>query len=102
MFNIALPQFPCTQIYIGLVTNVSNADEIKTKIASLPYGFIDARNIISQEQLLSAVYRALTEKEYNKLRTKNLHSEIVFSLSPNSNVCTSSRNTRSLHILLTN
>ena len=43
--------------------------------------------IISTTQALAAIYRAVNDLLENRLRSRNVHSEIVFSLSPNNNVC---------------
>lgn len=52
----------------------------------LPFAFIDARTVISVEQISSAIYKALVESTYNRMRTKTLHSECILSLSPSSNI----------------
>ncbi|SMN17838.1 similar to Saccharomyces cerevisiae YML036W CGI121 Component of the EKC/KEOPS complex with Bud32p, Kae1p, Pcc1p, and Gon7p [Maudiozyma saulgeensis] len=81
-----LPQFPGVNIEILLFQDVSNANDIRSKIAELPYAFIDARTICSVEQLMSAIYRVMIESKYNRLRTKSLHSEVLLALSPTSNI----------------
>ncbi|KAH9201013.1 kinase binding protein CGI-121-domain-containing protein, partial [Zygosaccharomyces rouxii] len=82
----SLPQFPDTRISLRLFHNVSNASEIRSKVAQLPYAIIDARSICSLEQVYSAIYRALVESKYGKLKTKSLHSECLYSLSATSNI----------------
>ncbi|AEY95263.1 FABR201Wp [Eremothecium gossypii FDAG1] len=86
MLTTTIPQFPDTKLYISLFRNVSNAPEVVDSLAELPYSIIDARTLLSREQLLSAVYRAMLEKHCNKLRTRNLHTEVLLCLSPTSNV----------------
>ncbi|CCF57559.1 hypothetical protein KAFR_0C05680 [Kazachstania africana CBS 2517] len=86
MTTVILPQFEGTEINIALYENVKNSKEIRAKIADLPYALIDAKAIISGEQLLSAIHRALIEVNYNKMRTKSLHSECLLCLSPTSNI----------------
>ncbi|QLL30787.1 hypothetical protein HG536_0A06020 [Torulaspora globosa] len=81
-----LPQFPDYTVSISLFEDVSNAQELRSKVAELPFALIDARAICSREQLLSAIYRALVEVSYNKRRTKSLHSECLLCLSPSSNI----------------
>lgn len=81
-----LPQFPDTTIEISFYENVSNADEIRSRVAELPYAFVDASTICSVEQIMSAIYRVMIEAKYNRLRTKSLHSEILLALSPTSNI----------------
>ena len=48
--------------------------------------YIGAIQFISRIHALAAIYRAVNELLGNKLRSRNVHSEIVFSLSPNNNV----------------
>ena len=42
--------------------------------------------IISTVHALAAVYRALQDYLQGRQRSKNVHSEIVYSLNPNNNV----------------
>ena len=42
--------------------------------------------ILSKVHILAAAYRAVNDLLENRLRSRNVHSEIVFSLSPNNNV----------------
>lgn len=86
MSSLTIPQFPAYQFQITLFQNVSNAETIRSKIADLSYAFIDPKLIVSQEQLYSAIYKALIEQKYNRLRTKTLHSECLFCLGPTSNI----------------
>lgn len=82
----SLPQFPETQIKLTLFQNVSNSSEIRSKVAELPYALIDAKSICSLEQIYAAMYRAMVESKYGKLKTKSLHSECLYSLSATSNI----------------
>ncbi|XDT03327.1 Hypothetical protein J6898_01128 [Nakaseomyces glabratus] len=84
--NFKIPQFPDFEISITAFENVTNSESIRFKVATLPYAFLDARMIYSQEQLYAALYRVLVEQKYNKLRTKTIHSEIMLCLSPTSNI----------------
>jgi len=43
--------------------------------------------IISKIHALSATYRAVNDFLSSRLKSRNVHSEIVYSLSPNNNVC---------------
>lgn len=40
--------------------------------------------------MLAAVYRAIHDFQTDRMKSRNVHSEVVFSLSPNNNVCGSS------------
>lgn len=42
--------------------------------------------LLSPTHVLAAVFRAVNDALRNRLRSRNVHSEIVFSLSPNNNV----------------
>lgn len=81
-----LPQFPDYEINVSLYENVQNAADIQSRVAELPYAFIDANMICSVEQLTAAIYRTLMESTYNRLRTKTFHSEVLLALSPTSNI----------------
>lgn len=85
-----LPQFPQHVVHVHKFTSVSNSSTIKTHLidgnTAYDFAFIDARNVISEEQLMSAVYRALLDHTNDKIRTKTVHSEIIFSLSPTQNI----------------
>ena len=78
------------EVYIGFFCDVANADFLHQQLLSrnndFEYAFIDASSVISRLHLLSAVYSALNTLLVGALRTPNVHSEIVTSLSTNNNV----------------
>ncbi|CCE65158.1 hypothetical protein TPHA_0K00240 [Tetrapisispora phaffii CBS 4417] len=86
MVSTILPQFPKFQVNVSLFHDVQNSEDIRLQVAELPFAFVDASVIVSQEQLFAAVYRVLTDLTYNKLRTKTIHSECLLALSPTSNI----------------
>lgn len=86
MISTTLPQFPDTVLKVSLYTNVTNAEELRSKVADLSCALIDARTICSMEQLFAALHRTLMEVTYNRMRTKSLHSECLLCLSPSSNI----------------
>jgi EKC/KEOPS complex subunit CGI121/TPRKB len=47
---------------------------------------INLIQIVSKIHALAATYRAVNDLLQNRLKSRNVHSEIVFSLSPNNNV----------------
>ena len=51
------------------------------------YHILTFFQIVSELQVLSAAYRAVNDLIEDRLKSRNVHSEIVFSLSPNNNVC---------------
>ena len=42
--------------------------------------------IVSTTHILAAVFRAVNDLVNDRLKSRNVHSEIVFALSPNNNV----------------
>lgn len=85
-----LPQFPQFTVYLFKFKNVTNSKEIKQNLIKgdkrYDFSFINAQTVLSEEQLLSAVYRALLDHTQDKIRTKTIHSEVIFSLSPTQNI----------------
>lgn len=87
-----LPQFPDYRVSVSLFEDVSNAQDLRSRVAELPFALIDAKAVCSREQLLSSIYRTLVEVSYNRRRTKSLHSECLLCLSPSSNIGEAFRN----------
>lgn len=83
---------PSHSIHIALYRNIQNAAFLQQQLldgnTDFEYALIDASVIVSKIHALAAVYRAVNDLLSNRLRSRNVHSEIVFSLSPNNNVCT--------------
>ncbi|KAG4305275.1 hypothetical protein PORY_001445 [Pneumocystis oryctolagi] len=81
-----LPNYSSEKVFIALYTNVKNIQYIKDQLLSqnldLKYAFIDASTIISFYQILAAVHNSIRNYKENELRTKNINSEIIYSLSP--------------------
>ncbi|KAG9233543.1 kinase binding protein CGI-121-domain-containing protein [Amylocarpus encephaloides] len=88
-----LPQ--CHKVHIALYRDVKNAaflhDQLLAGNASFEYALIDASVIVSKIHALAAAYRAVNDMLSDRLRSRNVHSEIVFSLSPNNNIAESFR-----------
>ncbi|ODQ63936.1 hypothetical protein NADFUDRAFT_52922 [Nadsonia fulvescens var. elongata DSM 6958] len=85
------PQYPQAPVSISLFENVTNSSELREGLLAgnqcYNYAFIDAANVVSQEHLLAAIYRAVSAREEGeKMRTKNISSEIVFCMSPSNNI----------------
>jgi EKC/KEOPS complex subunit CGI121/TPRKB len=83
------PQFD-KLIEISLFTEVENAREIQRELLAgnkdFDFAFVDSANVTSLEHLRAAIYRALLDDQAGQRRTKTIHSEIVFSMSPNNNI----------------
>ncbi|KAK2625514.1 hypothetical protein QTJ16_004826 [Diplocarpon rosae] len=94
--TIHLEHLPTSyELHIALYHNVTNAaflhQQLLTSNTEFEYTFLDASVILSRVHILAAAYRAINDMQENRLRTRNVHSEIVFSLSPNNNISESFR-----------
>ncbi len=82
-----------------LFRDVTNAAALQAQLVArnraFEYAFVDASAVASRTHVLAAVFRAVTVlllpspndgPPSSSLRTPNVHSEIVYSLSPSSNV----------------
>jgi EKC/KEOPS complex subunit CGI121/TPRKB len=45
-----------------------------------------SQKILSTAHVLAAVFRAINDRENHRMKSANVHSEIVFSLNPSNNV----------------
>ncbi|KAG5513633.1 hypothetical protein PMAC_000671 [Pneumocystis sp. 'macacae'] len=81
-----LPNYPAEKIYIALYMNVKNLSYIRDQFLfqnpNFNYAFIDASTIISLYQVLAAIHNSIRNYKENELKTKNINSEILYSLSP--------------------
>ncbi|KAI0839249.1 hypothetical protein F5Y06DRAFT_266350 [Hypoxylon sp. FL0890] len=89
--TIHLEHVPSTHtVLISLFKDVTNAEFLQQQLlsrnAEYEYAFIDASSVISRFQVLAAVYKAITIQLNGGMKTPNIHSEIVCSLSPNNNI----------------
>ncbi|KAI1464338.1 CGI-121-domain-containing protein [Daldinia caldariorum] len=77
-------------VLVGLFKDVTNAEFLQQQLlsrnAEYEYAFINASSVISRLQVLAAVYKAITIHMSGSMKTPNIHSEIVCSLSPNNNI----------------
>ena len=84
METLTLPHLPNSPIQVGLFKNVQNAAFLRQQLlegnSDFEYAFLDA------SVLLAACFRAISDALSNRLKSRNVHSEVVFSLSPNNNV----------------
>ncbi|KAJ9136578.1 hypothetical protein NKR23_g9698 [Pleurostoma richardsiae] len=89
--TIALEHVPPThRVHVAFFRSVSNAAFLQSQLLArnpaFEYAFIDAAAIVSRLQLLAAVFRAVTGLLDGNLKTPNVHSEIVCSLSASNNI----------------
>lgn len=55
-------------------------------LSFFPRTLISFLQILSRKHVLAAVFRAMNDYLSDRLKSRNIHSEIVFALSPNNNV----------------
>ncbi|OJJ72807.1 hypothetical protein ASPBRDRAFT_176327 [Aspergillus brasiliensis CBS 101740] len=86
---------PSMPVHVALYRDVQNAPYLRQQLmsanAEFEYAFIDASTVLSRTHLLSAVFRAVNDYMNGRLKSRNVHSEIVFSLSPATNIAESFR-----------
>jgi EKC/KEOPS complex subunit CGI121/TPRKB len=77
-------------VYVALYKDVENASHLKEQLLAgntdFEYAFIDASMILSTKHVLAATFRAMNDYLCERLKSRNIHSEIVFCLSPNNNI----------------
>ena len=90
METITLPHLPDSPIQVCLFKNVQNAAFLRQQLlegnTDFEYAFLDASVLVSRSHVLAACFRAISDSLNDRLKSRNVHSEIVFSLSPNNNV----------------
>lgn len=83
---------PTHTVHAALYRDVKNAAHLHSQLLArnpeFEYAFVDASVVTSRVHVLSAAFRALTAQIAGTLKTPNVHSELVTSLSPSQNVCT--------------
>ena len=81
---------PELAVHVALFTNVQNAsflrDQLLTGNTQFEYALIDASMILSTRHILAATFRAMNDYLSERLKSRNIHSEIVFCLSNNNNI----------------
>ncbi|KAG2139749.1 kinase binding protein CGI-121-domain-containing protein [Suillus clintonianus] len=94
-------QFNHAVVHVALFDDVTNAAAIRSRIVqaarnlgvdgntereAVNFAFIDARLISSSLHLQTAIYQALLSETQGQLRTKTVHSEILWALNPTNNI----------------
>ena len=81
---------PELALYVTLYRGVKNAAFLRQQLldgnADFEYAFVDASMVVSTTHVLAAAFRALNDYLNERLKSRNVHSEIVFALSPNNNI----------------
>ncbi|KAJ5156184.1 hypothetical protein N7492_008987 [Penicillium capsulatum] len=93
-FNI--PHLPASYpVHVALYRDVQNATFLRQQLlagnADFEYALIDASMVISRAHILAAVFRAVNDYMHDRLKSRNVHSEIVFSLNPANSIADSFR-----------
>ncbi|KAJ7163256.1 kinase binding protein CGI-121-domain-containing protein [Mycena filopes] len=103
MESYQLPQFPphLSCVHAALYTDISDPDSLRKRLiaastaegtdgeherAALNFSFIEARLITSVNHLRTAIYQAVLAESQASLRTKTVHSEIIWALNPTNNI----------------
>ncbi|GAP85474.2 putative kinase binding protein cgi-121 protein [Rosellinia necatrix] len=77
-------------VHVAVFRDVENADflhrQLLARDAAFEYALIDAGAITSRVQVLSAAFKAIAAQVAGTLKTPNVHSELVCSLSPTTNI----------------
>ncbi|CAL1709317.1 unnamed protein product [Somion occarium] len=90
-----------SNVHIALFTNVTNATELRNRLVqastmsgpegdaerqAVDFAFIDATLICSTLHLKSAILNSVLAQAQGALRTKTVHSEILWNLNPTNNI----------------
>ncbi len=90
METVSLPHLLEHPLSIVLFRDVQNSAFLRRQLlegnTDFEYAFLDASVILSRQHVLAACFRAINDMLNGRLKSRNVHSEIVFSLSPNNNV----------------
>jgi len=82
-------------LFAALFVNVKNSAFLRQQLisanADYEYAFLDATSVLSVRQVLAAAFRAVNDSVNGRLKSRNVHSETVFALSPNNNIAESFR-----------
>ncbi|KAH0587069.1 hypothetical protein H2248_005888 [Termitomyces sp. 'cryptogamus'] len=83
---------PRREVHVALYTNVTNGGEVRRRIVEagtaggVKFGYIDARLITSRVHLQTAIYQAMLAEAQDGLRTRTVHSEVIWALNPTNNI----------------
>mmetsp|Transcript_21609 Transcript_21609/g.30203 ORF Transcript_21609/g.30203 Transcript_21609/m.30203 type:complete len:179 (+) Transcript_21609:48-584(+) len=96
---------PNRTLHLILYKNVKNAKDLRALLlqGKEEVGFINAELILDEFQVLVAANKAIHYQKLGQMITKNIHAELVYNLSPNTNISSSLKQFGigdSTHILL--
>lgn len=88
--EIEVPVYKKYKAVCFLASNVKNCQEIKENLIKAnkdyDYGFINAKNVVSLEQLYSGFYKTVMSQHAGNMKSRTLHTELIYSLSPFKNI----------------
>jgi EKC/KEOPS complex subunit CGI121/TPRKB len=88
--EFVIPVFTKYKCFAVLVNNVENLQTIKENLikgnTDYDYAFINAKNITSLEQLYSVYYKVMLDERNGTMKSRTLHTEIIYALSPFKNI----------------
>lgn len=93
METIQLPHLPETHsLHAILFQDIENTAYLKQQLlegnTDYEYAFLDTSVLLSRKHVLAACWKAINDSLQSRMKTRNVHSEIVFALSTNNNVST--------------
>ncbi|CAO3612778.1 unnamed protein product [Mucor fragilis] len=81
---------PTRKVHIALFRNVTNASELRQRLISqdntLACSLINAKLVINKLHVLLAANRAVSDESMGKLKTHNVHSEILYDFGTTNNI----------------
>ncbi|KAJ5294445.1 hypothetical protein PENANT_c006G06825 [Penicillium antarcticum] len=93
--TISVPHLPSLPVHVALYRDVQNAAFLKGQLlagnSEFEYALIDASMLLSRAHATAAVFRAVNDYMHNRLKSRNVHSEIVFSFNSTNNIAESFR-----------
>lgn len=91
--TITLPHLPPHALHLTFLLSLPPATAARLRAGltsqdpAFEYAFLDARSLLSRTHVLAGAFQALRNALVgHKVRTRNVHSEIVFCLGGNNNV----------------
>ncbi|KAI8643198.1 kinase binding protein CGI-121-domain-containing protein [Parasitella parasitica] len=85
-----LELYPDKKVYIALFKNVTNASELRQRLinqdSTLACSLVNAKLVINKVHILLAANRAVSDESTCKLKTHNIHSEILYDFGVTNNI----------------
>ncbi|CAK4034357.1 EKC KEOPS complex subunit [Lecanosticta acicola] len=95
METVELPHMEQHPLHLCLFRDLHNAPFLRQQLlqgnTDFQYAFLDASVLLSRNHVFSACFRAINDMINHRMKSRNVHSEIVFAMSPNNNIAESFR-----------